>query len=149
MKRLLLVLALLTASCFAQTGSNSLPDPCQNQNAAKQSVVINVSSATTTALVTVSGTTKVYVCGFSLTILGLATTGGTAQFESGTGVACASNAAVLTGSFLGANTAGASTPITSPPLSGSVTATPAANGLCLVTTGTAPSFQGIVTFIQQ
>lgn len=149
MKRLLLAIILLTASCFAQTASNSAPDPCQNPNFTKQSAVINVSTATTTALVAVSGTTKVYVCGFSFTILGLATTGGSAQFESGTGTACASNAAVLTGAFVGSNTAGGSTPIVSPPLSGSVTSTPAANGLCLVTTGTLPSFQGIVTFIQQ
>jgi hypothetical protein len=136
---------LLSAACVAQ----NRPDPCQVPSVAKQSAVINISSAATTALVTVSGNTKVYVCGFSFTILGLATTGGTAQFESGTGVACASTAAALTGSFLGVNTAGASTLIMSPGDSGSLFTAPAANGLCLVTTGTSPSVQGYVTFVQQ
>lgn len=148
MRRLLLAIVLLTASCFAQTASNSSPDPCQNPNFNKQSAVINVSSAATTALVTVSGTTKVSVCNFSFTILGLATTGGTAQLEYGTGAACVGGPTALTGTFAGNNTAGSNLLVVS---SGGNTqfTTPAANGLCIVTTGTSPSFQGYVTYVQQ
>lgn len=144
-RRLLLVIALLSVACVAQ----NRPDPCQVPSVTKQSAVINVSSAATTALVTVSGNTKVYVCGFSFTILGLATTGGTALFESGTGTACASSAVALTGAYAGQASAGVNLLILSPGDSGTLFTTPAANGLCLVSTGTSPSFQGYVTYVQQ
>jgi hypothetical protein len=61
----------------------------------KQSVAVNIMTATTTSIVTVSGSTKVFVCGFTFSMTG---TTPTFQFEYGTGAAC-TNPVVLTGTF--------------------------------------------------
>lgn len=124
-------------------------DPC-NSNVAKSSAAINISSATTTALVPVSGSTAVYVCGFSMSISQVITTANTIKFEYGTGTACASGATSLTGTYgTGGITAG--TPIViSQGGSGTVFSAPSANGLCAVTTiGASGSFEGVLTYVQQ
>lgn len=115
-------------------------DPCQNTQVMKSSVVINVSSATTTQLVALSGSTVVYACGFSVVATG---TTPTVQFEYGTGASCGTGTTTLTGAY--APTAGS-------PLSysngGTIFKTPAGNALCVVTGGT-PNAQGVLTFVQQ
>lgn len=126
-------------------------DPCQTSGIAKASTPINITSATTTALVAVSGTTAVYVCGFSVTVSEVITTANTIQFEYGSGTACATSPTALTGTFgSGGVTAGAPVPITFGGAGQTVMKTPAANGLCAVTAiGATGSFQGILTFVQQ
>lgn len=123
-------------------------DPCASQ--AKSSAVINITSATTTALVPVSGATSVYVCGISMTINEVLTTPNTILFEQGTGTACTGSPTALTGKFGdGGITAGI--PIVVNAGAGStVFKTAAANGLCALTAiGAAASFQGVVTYVQQ
>lgn len=124
-------------------------DPCTY--AAKKSVPIAISSATTTSLVALSGSTVVYVCGFTVTISQVVTTANTIKFEGGTGGTCATPTGDLTGPFgTGGVTAGI--PITVSYGSGGYTvfASPASNAICAVTTiGGSGAFEGVLTYVQQ
>jgi len=125
-------------------------DPCLDTSAIKSSAAVNLSSAATTALVALAASKSIYVCGYSISILGLATTAGTIKFEYGTqtSTACDTGTTVLTGAFFGSTTAGGVSQITG---SGDATQFSAASGnqLCAVTTGTSPNFQGVVSYVQQ
>lgn len=59
------------------------------------SVSISVAAATTTQLVAISGTTRIRVCAFTLVSAGV----NTAKFVRGTGAACATGTADLTGAM--------------------------------------------------
>ncbi len=124
-------------------------DPCAA--GPKQSSAINVSTATTTALVAISGTTTVYVCGFSLTISPSGTTADTAQFEYGTGAACVTTQTLLTGTFGNGDltTTVSVTPISYGGSNATIVKSAAANGICLVSAGTNVSIQGVLTYVQQ
>lgn len=113
--------------------------------ACDKSVVVNVSTATTTALVTVSGSTAVYVCAYDISLH--AGTNPAFQFEQGTGSACASSPVVLTGTFGGAN-ASSNQDFKNGSGVGQLFTAAASNGLCLVSTGTTPNLQGVVTYAQ-
>jgi len=130
--------------------STAVSDPCSSSGVTKTSVPINISSAATTALVTVSGSTAVYVCGFSFTISEVVTTANTLQFEYGTGTACVGSPTVLTGPF-GAGGVTAGIPIVvSEDGHGTIFKTPASNGLCAVTViGATGNFAGVVSYVQQ
>lgn len=124
-------------------------DPCQASGVPKSHAFATITTATTTALVAVSGATQVFVCEVDFGITGT-TTAGTILFEQGTGVACAASPVSLTATY---TDAGASiTDIFFSIGKGSATTfkTAASNGLCAVTTvGTAPSIPVDVTFVQQ
>ncbi len=123
-------------------------DPCSGT---KSSVAINITSATTTSLIAVSGTTAIYVCGFTFTISQVVTTANTLYFEYGTSTNCTGTHA-LTGLFgAGGVTAGAPILIASNGDGGhAVISAPAANGICAVTViGATGSFQGTLTYVQQ
>ena len=123
-------------------------DPCAS--AAKSSAAINVTSATTTSLVAVSGATKVYVCGFSMTIAPSATSADTAAFEYGTGASCTSPI-LLTGTFGNGDltSAAAVVPVTYGGGNQTIFTGAASSGICILTTGTAVSVQGVLTYVQQ
>jgi hypothetical protein len=137
------------------TKANSVPvtfasdqDPCSY--AQKSSASISVTSATTTSLVAVSGSTAVYVCGFSFTIAPSATSADTAQLEYGTGASCTGTHA-LTGTYGNGDLTTSAPPL---PVSyggglGTVVTAPASNGVCLVTAGTTVNVQGVLTYVQQ
>jgi len=136
------------ANFFANTPGTS--DPCQNPGVLKSNVAINISSATTTALVAVSGATAVYVCGFSLTISQVATTANTIAFEQGTGAACAGTPTALTGLYGAGGVTAAAPIVISQSGPGTIFKTAASNGLCALTAiGASGSFQGVLTFVQQ
>ena len=126
-------------------------DPCGTSGVAKSSVVVSLSSAATTALVAVSGTKAVYVCGFAVTIAPSATSADTVTFEYGTGVACAGSPTVLTGAFGAGDLTSAAPPATVAYGGGGATVmtAPSANGLCAVSAGTAVSVQGLLSYVQQ
>jgi len=127
------------------TFPTTLLDPCLNNSVAKSSRPINISTATTSTLVALSGATAVYVCGFTLASTG-ATTATTALLEYGTGANCATGTAVLTGAF-GQSLSTSAVVVTA---NGATQMTaPAGNGLCLVSAGTTPSIQGYLTYVQQ
>lgn len=124
-------------------------DPCSY--AAKSSVPISITSATTTSLVALSGSTVIYVCGFSLTISQVVTTANTFVLEYGTGATCGTGTTALTGTFgAGGVTAGIPIVITYGSGNSTVATAPAGNRLCALTAiGGSGSFQGILTYVQQ
>ncbi len=124
-------------------------DPCASPDIAKSSKAISVTSATTTSLVAVSGSTITYVCGFVMTIAPSATSADTAAFEYGTGASCTSPV-LLTGTFGNGDLTSAA-PVVSVSYSGPFTLfkSAASNGICILTTGTAVNVQGVLTYVQQ
>lgn len=125
-------------------------DPCQDLSQQKSSVAVNISTATTTQIVALSGTTAVYVCGYSL-VAG-AGTNPSIQFEYGTGASCGTGTTALTGAMATGVTVSTTAPgpiFNSPGQDVSLLKTAAGNALCLVSGGTTPNFQGFVTFVQQ
>jgi hypothetical protein len=133
------------------TLSGSSTDPCASSGVAKSSVPINVTSATTTSLVATSGTTTVYVCGFAITIAPSATSADTALFERGTGAACVTTQAALTGTFGNGDLTSAAPVVSVVYGGGSQTVFKSAgtDAICIVTTGTAVNVQGVMTYVQQ
>jgi hypothetical protein len=122
---------------FSPAVSSAL-DPCSV--AAKASVAVSITTATTTQLVALSTGKKVYVCGFAATF----GASSTLALEYGTGTACATGTTALTGVFTPAT---GGTVVTG---NGSATVTggPAGNALCALTTGTGGIF-GLLTYVQQ
>lgn len=133
------------------TNTAGTTDPCQNPSVLKSSAKITLTSTTAQELVTVSGATKIYVCGFAATIQGSATTVGTLQFEYGTKVTngCDTGTTTLTDAFQGNIAANVPTYIVSPGGEHTQFATAASNELCAVATGTTISVKGFVTYVQQ
>jgi hypothetical protein len=112
-------------------------DPCQSRNVAKSSVLSNIGSATTTALVAVSGVKAIYVCGISI-VTGAADT---VYLEYGTSTNCTGTTA-LTPTYI------ASSQINIGWGGGTVVTAPASQGLCAVSTGTNAQ-QVLVSYVQQ
>lgn len=135
-----------TTIAFAATAA----DPCLNPNLAKSSAVINISTATTTALVAPSGVLTVYVCSYSMTISQVVTTANTLKFVRGTGATCGTGTADLTGAFgTGGVTAAAPIVVTSG-TGGTQFKGNANDGVCATTTiGASAAFTGVLTYVQQ
>lgn len=138
-----------SASVPVTIASDQYVDPCQSPNVAKSSVPINITTATTTSLVAVSGSTIVYVCGVSITVSEVITTPNTILFEYGTGAAC-TGPVVLTGKF-GDGGVTAGIPIVIGSGSGmTIFKSAASAGICALTAvGATASFQGVMTYVQQ
>lgn len=115
-------------------------DPCQSAAVAKSSAV--VSAAADAELVAISGSTVIYVCGFSANAAA-----GTApgfRFIHGTGSVCATGLTGLTGIYLLALSGNTSyTP------GGTAFKTPAGNALCIDVSGTTPDIRGVLTYVRQ
>ncbi len=123
-------------------------DPCTY--AAKSSVPINITTAATTALVAVSGTTSVYVCGISLTISEVITTPNTIIFEQGTGAACAGSPVALTGKYGDGGVTAGIPIVVGQSAASTIFKGASANGICgLTAIGATGSFQGVMTYVQQ
>ena len=114
-------------------------DPCQTSGIPKSSVAVAVT--TDAQLVAISGTTVIYVCGFSVSIAGTAPT---MRLVSGTGSVCATGLTGRTGAYA---------PLTGSMIVGggaaTVLSTAAGDALCMDTEGTSPSVQGYLTYVQQ
>lgn len=119
-------------------------DPCQSSAIAKSSTPINIASATTTLLVALSGTTKIFACHFDFTMVGAVQT---LKFVYGTQTTtpCDTGQVALTGAYADGT---ASDIIVSAGSGSTLFATVAAQQLCAVTTGTVGA-QGVLTFVQQ
>jgi hypothetical protein len=125
-------------------------DPCQNPAVAKSSAVINVTSATTTQLVPLSGATVIYACEFGITISQVITTPNTLKFVYGTGASCGTGTTNLTGLFGDGGVTAAAPIFVTSGAAGTSFKTAAGNALCVTTAiGGSGSFQGWVTFVQQ
>ena len=129
---------------LAQTAGAAV-DPCASTTP-KNSAPFTITTATTTSIVAVSGTTQVFVCGFVVSMTGT-TTANTIVLEYGTGATCGGGTTALTGTMSsGILTTGGTVIVYNEPLK----PTPAANGVCILSTvGTGPSISGVLTFVQQ
>lgn len=135
---------------YPTTAASGAPgnDLCANPGVRKI-FSINVTSATTTAIAPVAGNASVYPCQGVITIASSATSAATAQFEFGTGTACATPTKVLTGTF-GAGVVPSTGGQTALVVNiGELSPSAFANGFCIVTAGTTVNVQGYFTFIQQ
>lgn len=149
-KFLTVALLFAVSLCYGQAPTPNTADPCFNAAAAKSSAIIAVTTATTTQLVALSGTTAIYVCSYSLTISQVVTTPNTIKFVYGTGASCGTGTTNLTG-ILGDGGVTAASPlaVVSGP-GNNIFKTPAGQALCVTTTiGGSASFQGVVTYVQQ
>lgn len=124
-------------------------DPCQDVSAVKSNVVINIATATTTALITPVVGQGIYICGYQA-VAG-AGTNPSLQFEYGTGATCGTGTTVLTGAMATGVTVSATAP--GPIFQGgggnTLFKSGLSAGLCIVSGGTTPNFQGFVTYVQQ
>ena len=121
-------------------------DPCQNPSAAKQSAFANITTATTTALVPVSGTKQVFVCEVVAQLN--STTASTVLFEQGTGTACAGTPTAKTPTFTNSTIVSEVVDLGSG--TGAAFTAAAGNGVCAVTTvGTSPTIPVFINFVQQ
>jgi hypothetical protein len=148
-----------STSTVIPTGSNAIgtvgitntvgsTDPCLNPSVLKSSAFANISTATTTALVTVSGTKAVYVCGFVLNMVATVAAD-TLYFNYGTGAACAGSPTALTSTFSSGILTNGAVSLSSG-AAGTIFTAPASNGLCAVTTvGTGPAISVTVSYVQQ
>lgn len=139
--------SLVVAASIANIAGAS--DPCQDLSAIKQSAPIAISTATTTQLVALSGTTLIYVCSYQA-VAG-AGTNPSLQFVYGTGSSCGTGTTSLTGAMATGVTVSATAPGPILESSGGNTLfkTIAGNALCVTTGGTTPNFQGWVSYVQQ
>jgi hypothetical protein len=129
--------------------TTSSSDPCASN--AKSSAAINIVTTTTTSIVAVSGSTAVYVCGFSISLAPSATSADIAAFVYGTGAACVSGQTSLTGAYGNGDltSAAAVVPINYGNGGATIFKAPASNGVCIVSSGTAVNIQGVLTYVQQ
>jgi hypothetical protein len=153
MKKVIILAALaaiLTISSIAQVGptgsTQTYPygsDPCQNSSIAKLPAAVSITTATTTEVVAASAGKKVWVCGFTGSLVG---TSATVQFEYGTKTttACDTGATVLSGALQLPSTA----KIISTQQGFSLLVTPASQEICLVTTGTGINVSGTIQYVQ-
>jgi hypothetical protein len=152
-KRILTVLSVLAVALvlvFAIRRVNpvqasfTIPDPCQTQQ--RFSAPVNISTATTTNVVSAVAGEGIYVCG---ELLNVSTLSATIKFEYGTTVstACDTGATALTG-VIATPAASPSSPYIAQTSGFTLFQVPAGNQLCIVTTGTTPGVQGYVTYVQ-
>jgi hypothetical protein len=131
---------------FSPSGAAGNSDPCA-ATTQKSSIPINISAATTTQLVALSGSTTISVCSF---VFGARSTGGTAvpsvTFEYGTGASCGTGTTALTGAFYSADPP---TVTPSPGYQGTLFKTAPGNALCALTAGTTITVQGVLVYVQQ
>jgi hypothetical protein len=126
--------ASVRAGCFTTNGNNCVPAV-----QASASVPINVSTATTTQLVAISGTATIFVTAFDLVGGGT----GNATLVYGTGSNCATGTTSLTGPY----PLVAQTVITKGSGHGPVLVVPSGNALC-ITTSAAVQLSGSVSYAQ-
>lgn len=130
-------------------------DPCANPSVLKSHVFANITTATTTSLVALSGSTAIYVCGIDVQLDSI-TTGDTIKFVSGTGSACATPAGCNSGTCTATYSNAASTTVTTSENfklgfgAGTYLSAGSGNGFCATTTvGTSPTIAVDVTYVQQ
>lgn len=124
----------------------------------QQAISANVVTATTTVLVTHSGTTLTYIYG-AYEQATATQSAATIKFEYGTGTNCGSGTVVLqatgitatvtSGDFTGYGLASATVPAPPATSSNPVAVIPASNDFCVVTAGTTTAATFYTTYIQQ
>jgi hypothetical protein len=138
----------LNSSGQAVPQTNS--DPCAIPASTKSSAVVNITTATTTQIVPLSGTTSIYICGGVLTLGPSSGTADTATIVYGTGANCATGLTALSGALGAGNNTSVASPIAvSLTSSGIFTSAPAGKALCLTSAGATVNIQGVISYVQQ
>lgn len=137
-KRLVLLVTLACGLGFALPAYAA--DPCLTSNVDKSSVSINISTATTTNVVTLLAGAKTIVCGWVFTANGTAPS---FQFISGTGATCGTGTVTLSGTLL--PTVGSPFVVNADSMK---MRTNTGQSLCIVSAGTGPSIQGVLVVTQ-
>lgn len=119
------------------TNTPGSTDPCQNTGVIKSSVAVAISTATTTRVIAPVAGQTIYACSFGGTAV--AGTAATYTWEYGTGGTCGTGTTLLTGALTGGGFFH---------ILGEFHTASAAE-LCIVTGGTGPNYQGILTYVQQ
>lgn len=131
------------------TNTAGSTDPCQNPSVIKSSTFANITTATTTAIVTSSGSTKVYVCGFAFDMVAT-TAADTLLLEDGTGAACATTQVPKTATFSSGILTNGSEQLAVGLGGQTVFSTAASGEVCAVSTvGTGPTIALQVSYVQQ
>lgn len=135
-----------TAAAMPVTFPTTQLDPCQDNAVAKQSIFKNISSATTTAVITSSASTVIYVCGYDIQMTSTVTAD-TLLLQDGTGAAWVTTQVPKTPTY----NSGITTINISVGFGGqSVFQTAAGGEICAVSTvGTGPVIALMVTYVQQ
>lgn len=135
---------------IANQATAGIVDPCASYAVAKSTAVINITTAATTQLVPISGTTTIYVCSFTLSISQVVTTPNTIKFVYGTGASCGTGQVAVSGLFGDGGVTAAAPLMIATGYGATVVKTIAGQALCATTAiGATASFQGLVTYVQQ
>lgn len=130
---------------FPATG---VGDPCQSESFAKSQFFANVASATTTNLVSPSGSTVTYVCGFSIYVT--AGTAPTFKLVRGTGGTCGTGTADISPLYSPTATAITNSFEVLVGFGGQTVAkSNASDGVCVTSAGTTPTAAIMITAVQQ
>ncbi len=147
MKRFILAGLMLVGLCLmegqvhAQVNANPI-DPCARFP--RQSIAINVSSATTTQLVPLLAGASIYVCsGYLNQVNGTGSLG----LEYGTGTNCGTGTKELNGPILASTAASGVTTTSLDGIDGNQFFVPAGNALCAISTGTIKQ-TGYISYVQ-
>lgn len=129
---------------YSAAGATKTVDLCLSPAVGKQTNIINISSATTTDIISATALPQqTVVCNWGVTVAG---TSPAFKWITGTGATCASLPGDVTGTF--APTSGSY--VSGGPLQFHNGQNATTNlHLCIVSTGTGPSIQGFVTYVQQ
>jgi hypothetical protein len=130
---------------FTATGNPSQLDPCAAQGVLK-SIATFTGTGTNVGnlMVTSTGTSQIYVCGWNVQVFGAASP--TAVLEFGTGGTCTAPT-VITGTYAGSASPGQF--FSSPSITGSHAVVPAGKNLCWFSGGTTTSLAALVSYVQQ
>lgn len=125
------------------TNSYSTTNGLMPTTSCDHTAAINISTATTTAVIPVSATNSIYVCNYMVQVI--SGTLPSFKWEYGTGGTCGGATVVISGIFGGI--AGAIGEIYAHGSgTGTVFITANSNGLCIVSGGTTPNIQGYINY---
>lgn len=128
--------------------SSGIGDPCQSESFAKTQFFANIATATTTNLVSPSGSTVTYVCGFSIYVT--AGTAPTFKLVRGTGGTCGTGTADISPLYSPTATAITNSFEVLVGFGGQTVAkSNASDGVCVTSGGTTPTAAVMVTAVQQ
>lgn len=137
----------VTVPAYVNSAGKTVPfssgDLCQNSNITKTTAVVNISSATTTALVPAVAGKTTYLCTFNASVVG---TTPTLLFLTGTQTTTACDTAPVN---LSGTIAIVSTTFVDIDNVASSFISATGGQLCVTTGGTAPSVQGVIIYVQQ
>lgn len=140
-------LALIYPTMIGGAASIGTSQPkAQIMNVCDQQVVINQTSATTTQLVALSGTTRIRICAYEIAAIGAAGPP-TWKFIDGTGAACVTAPSDITGVMSSTTTTTEISHFGQGNGLGEILRTRAGNALCITTTTTSPQ-RGWISYAQ-